>query len=155
MESRVPVLVMEKAFVADSGGPGRMRGGLAQRIRFRKRDEDGMEMLVSVYPEGVDNPIKGLFGGLPGLGARGRIISATSEEIHDCGTGQLVSLFRTDEVVELILGGGSGFGDPSERDHVAVARDLKLGLITSDHAAHHYSQSAKPSTTQANTAPYA
>lgn len=155
MESRVPVLVMEKSFVPDSGGAGKMRGGLAQRIRFRKRDEDGMEMLVSVYPEGVNNPIKGLFGGLPGLGARGRIVSATGAELHDCGTGQLVSLFRTDEVVELTLGGGSGFGDPAERDHAAVARDLKLGLITSDHAAHYYSQSAKPNTTQANTITYA
>ncbi|XDB00400.1 hydantoinase B/oxoprolinase family protein (plasmid) [Sulfitobacter sp. LCG007] len=130
MESRVPVLVLEKAFVPDSGGAGRNRGGLAQMIRFRKRDEDGLEMLVSVYPEGVDNPIDGLFGGRPGLGARGRIVSEDGSVLRDCGTGELVSLYRTGEVVELILGGGSGYGDPSERAPEALARDLKLGLVT-------------------------
>src|SRR4029453_4203544 len=31
-EQRVPVLVIEKAYVPDSGGPGRHRGGLGQRV---------------------------------------------------------------------------------------------------------------------------
>jgi 5-oxoprolinase (ATP-hydrolysing)/N-methylhydantoinase A len=142
MESRVPVLVLEKAFVADSSGAGRTRGGLAQIVRFAKRDEDGLEMLVSVYPEGVNNPVDGLFGGQPGLGARGRIMSRSGDLLHDCGTGQLVSLFTTDEVVELILGGGSGFGDPAERADDAIARDLKLELITPDQAAAIYPRNA-------------
>ena len=84
MESRVPVLVLEKAFLADSGGAGRHRGGLGQVVRFRKRDDDGLEMLVSVYPEGVDNPIPGLSGGQAGGGARGLVQGADGRLVRDC-----------------------------------------------------------------------
>ena len=38
LEQRVPVLVTEKAYVPDSGGPGRHRGGLGQRVSVRKLD---------------------------------------------------------------------------------------------------------------------
>ena len=34
METRAPVLVLEKTLVADSGGPGRHRGGLGVRTRI-------------------------------------------------------------------------------------------------------------------------
>jgi 5-oxoprolinase (ATP-hydrolysing)/N-methylhydantoinase A len=130
MESRAPVLVLEKTYQPDSGGAGRHRGGLGQRVRLRKRDEDGRDMLVSVYPEGVSNPIQGLFGGAAGGGARGRVIDASGRMLRDCGTGELVTLARTGEIVELVLAGGAGFGPPGERDKAAVARDLALGLVT-------------------------
>ena len=55
-EARVPVLVLEKAYLPDSGGAGEHRGGLGQRVRLRKLHDDGMTTLVSVYPEGVKNP---------------------------------------------------------------------------------------------------
>ena len=34
VRTRVPVLVVEKAYVTDSGGAGQHRGGLGQRVRF-------------------------------------------------------------------------------------------------------------------------
>ena len=40
-ETRVPALVIEKAFMADSGGAGRRRGGLGQVISARKLENDG------------------------------------------------------------------------------------------------------------------
>ncbi len=70
-ETRVPVLVLEKAYLPDSGGPGRHRGGLGQRVRIRKLDDDGQTTLVSVYPEGVNNLTPGLFGGLAGRRGQG------------------------------------------------------------------------------------
>ena len=146
MESRVPVLVLEKSYLPDTGGPGCMRGGLGQVVRFSKRDEDGQEMLVSVYPEGVDNLIDGLFGGMPGGGARGRVITREGKLQRDCGTGELVSLFTTDEVVELVLAGGAGYGDPQQRAQSAIARDLELGLVTHDHVAKHYGKQSSAST---------
>ena len=146
MESRVPVLVLEKSYLPDTGGPGCMRGGLGQVVRFSKRDEDGQEMLVSVYPEGVDNLIDGLFGGMPGGGARGRVITREGKLQRDCVTGELVSLFTTDEVVELVLAGGAGYGDPQQRAQSAIARDLELGLVTHDHVAKHYGKQSSAST---------
>jgi 5-oxoprolinase (ATP-hydrolysing)/N-methylhydantoinase A len=138
MESRVPIVIEEKAYMPDTGGAGEHRGGLGQRIVFRKRENDGETTLVSVYPEGVDNPIPGLFGGRPGGSARGRVLSSRGQIIVDCGTGQLVELTTTDEYVELILAGGSGYGDPAKRNAGNVSRDLALGFITPNHAAHFY-----------------
>ncbi|MFV0383300.1 hydantoinase B/oxoprolinase family protein, partial [Paracoccus sp. (in: a-proteobacteria)] len=138
MESRVPVLVLEKSFLADSGGAGRHRGGLGQVVRFRKRDQDGMDMLVALYPEGVDNPIPGLFGGQPGGGARGLVRDTAGNLLRDCGTGALITINDTAEIVELVLAGGAGFGDPAQRDQAAVTRDLALGLVTPEHVERHY-----------------
>ncbi len=134
IESRVPILVLEKSYLADTGGPGRHRGGLGQRLRFAKRFDDGLPTLVSVYPEGVDNPIMGLFGGKPGGGAAGRVCDAQGRERVNCGTGQLVELTRTDDIVELVLAGGSGFGEPSERAPAALSRDIELGFVTPERA---------------------
>ncbi|MFD2236526.1 hydantoinase B/oxoprolinase family protein [Aureimonas populi] len=138
MESRVPILVIEKAFLPDSGGPGKARGGLGQIVRFRKRDDDGHVTLVSIYPEGVDNPIPGLFGGGSGGGALGRIVDGQGKVLRDCGTGALVEIREPGEIVEFVLAGGSGYGNPAERDPAAVARDLALGFVTPEHAARHY-----------------
>jgi 5-oxoprolinase (ATP-hydrolysing)/N-methylhydantoinase A len=133
MESRAPILVEEKALVADSGGAGRHRGGLGQRVVFRKLVNDARTTLASVFPEGVNNPIPGLFGGEPGGMASGKVLATDDTVIEDCGTGKLVELSGTDERVELMLGGGAGFGDPAERDAALVQRDLRLGYVTSDY----------------------
>lgn len=50
--------------------------------------------------------------------------------IRDCGTGELVTLKSDQEVVEVSLSGGSGFGDPRTRPLAAVAHDLAGGFIT-------------------------
>ena len=138
IETRVPVVVTEKAFLPDSGGPGRQRGGLAQRVRVRKRIDDGLPVQVSVYPEGVGLALAGLFGGAPGGAARAAVLGLDGQKRHDCGTGELVSLSRTDELVELVLAGGSGFGLPAERDPAALARDIEMGWVTREGAARDY-----------------
>lgn len=143
MESRAPVLVIEKTYQADSGGPGRHRGGLGQRVRLRKRDNDGRDMLVSVYPEGVNNPIPGLFGGASGGGARGQVTDAAGHLLRSCGTGQLVTLTSTNEIVELVLAGGAGFGPPEERDPEALAHDVAMGFVSPTVAGSAYGRAAE------------
>ena len=59
MEMRAPVLVLEKSFVTDSGGPGEHRGGCGVRTRLRKLHDDGLPTLASVYPEGVGVTVEG------------------------------------------------------------------------------------------------
>jgi 5-oxoprolinase (ATP-hydrolysing)/N-methylhydantoinase A len=134
----VPVLVMEKTCIADSGGPGRSRGGLGQRVALRKRDADGLPTLASVYPEGVNIETPGLFGGGAGRSARGLVRAATGAVIRDCGTGELVTLTSDREFVEVSLSGGSGFGDPRTRPLAAVAHDLAEGFITTEGAERDY-----------------
>jgi 5-oxoprolinase (ATP-hydrolysing)/N-methylhydantoinase A len=138
LEQRVPVLVTEKAYVPDSGGPGMHRGGLGQRVSVRKLESDGLPTLASVYPEGVGIEVPGLFGGKPGRSARGVVRDASGAIIQDCGTGQLVSMTTDHEVVEVCLSGGSGFGSALERPLAAIARDLAEGYITTEAAARDY-----------------
>jgi 5-oxoprolinase (ATP-hydrolysing)/N-methylhydantoinase A len=132
------VLVAEKAYVPDSGGPGRHRGGLGQRVCVRKLDGDGLPTLASVYPEGVGIAVPGLFGGKPGRSALGVVRDAAGTIIKDCGTGELVSTTTDREIVEVCLSGGSGFGSPFERPLTAIARDLVEGYITPEAASRDY-----------------
>src|SRR5262249_17865970 len=137
-EQRVPGRVVEKTYIADSAGPGRSRGGLGQRVVLRKRDADGLPTLASVYPEGVAIETAGLFGGGAGRSARGLVRDASGAIIRDCGTGELVTLWSEQEIVEGSLSGGSRFGDPRTRPRAAVAHDLAEGFIPAEGAERDY-----------------
>jgi 5-oxoprolinase (ATP-hydrolysing)/N-methylhydantoinase A len=142
-ESRAPVLVLEKALKVDSGGAGRHRGGLGQRVRLRKLYEDGLGALTSVYPEGVGLRIEGLFGGLAGRSAVGRVVDPAGDVLRDCGTGQLVELTSPGEIVEIDYPGGAGFGDPNERDRRRVLDDIADGYVSPEAAERDYGLGAK------------
>ncbi|HEY0205903.1 MAG TPA: hydantoinase B/oxoprolinase family protein [Acetobacteraceae bacterium] len=133
-EARVPVLVVEKTFLADSGGPGAGRGGLGQRVRFRKLHDDGLPTLAALFPEGAKAVLPGLAGGLPGGRAFAGVRTPDGTLLRDCGAGELVALTRTNEVAEVVFAGGAGFGDPRGRAPDRVAADLQDGLISPDAA---------------------
>lgn len=130
METRAPVLVLERTLVADSGGVGRHSGRLGVRSRLRKLYDDGLPMLVSVYPQGVGVETPGLFGGSPGGGVRGRVCDPEGNVLHDCGTGELVTLNTARQTVDVQLSLGAGYGDPEESSRDAVEADLIDGYIT-------------------------
>jgi 5-oxoprolinase (ATP-hydrolysing)/N-methylhydantoinase A len=138
MEQRVPVLVEEKTYIADSGGPGRHRGGLGQVVRVRKLADDGLPTLASLYPEGVVVRTPGLFGGAPGGPAWGGVRDADGTLLKDTGTGELVTLTRAAEIAEIRICGGSGYGDPRERSLGAIAADLADGYVTAESAMQDY-----------------
>ncbi|MER5393461.1 hydantoinase B/oxoprolinase family protein [Saccharopolyspora sp. NPDC002686] len=129
-ETRVPVLILEKAFVEDSGGAGEHRGGLGQRFALRKRHDDGLPVHVAVYPEGVKSTTPGLFGGMAGSGARGVVRDLGGSVLHDCGSGELVRISSTEEIIEIHVAGGAGYGDPAARARTDVERDLSEGIIS-------------------------
>jgi 5-oxoprolinase (ATP-hydrolysing)/N-methylhydantoinase A len=139
----VPVLVGEKALLPDTGGAGRHRGGLAQRITLRKHHDGPQPVMISVFPESVGLPVEGLFGGAPGQGASGRVVRADGAVLRDCGTGELVELGTTDVWLEAILTGGSGFGPVAERPAEAVARDLEDGFVTARGSRHDYAVASR------------
>jgi 5-oxoprolinase (ATP-hydrolysing)/N-methylhydantoinase A len=138
MEQRAPVLVIEKSFVTDSGGPGKHRGGAGVRTRLRKLYDDGLPTLASVYPEGVGVTVEGLAGGRRGGDVRGVVLDPDGNVVHDCGTGELVTLTRADRIVEVRLAGGAGYGDPRERAPALIERDVMEGIVSPDAAAHDY-----------------
>jgi 5-oxoprolinase (ATP-hydrolysing) len=138
MEARAPVLVLEKTFVTDSGGAGEHRGGCGVRTRLRKLRDDGLPTLASVYPEGVGVTVRGLHGGLPGGSVRGVVLDTQGNVTRDCGTGELVTLTRTDQIVEVRLAGGAGFGDPRARTAELVEQDVAEGVVSPESALRDY-----------------
>ena len=129
-EARVPVLVLEKTFLPDSGGAGQTRGGLGQRVRFRKLHGDGLPTLAALFPEGAKAVLPGLAGGQPGTRAFAGLRTPDGTLLRDCGAGELVTLTRADEIAEIVFAGGAGYGDPRRRAARSVAEDLQDGRIT-------------------------
>src|SRR5262249_690491 len=111
-ETRTPVLVLEKGLVADTGGAGRHRGGLGPLVRVRTLLGGGLALLARLRPDGVLPRTPGPFGGRPGGPVRGVMLDRAGEVVHDYGIGALVTLAAADQVLELRLAGGAGYGDP-------------------------------------------
>ena len=130
-ETRVPALVLEKALIPDSGGLGQYRGGLGHRIRARKLYDDGRATYVGLYPIGVSRPTDGLFGGQAGRLAGACVLDENGEVLRDVNIGALVTLTGTNEIVELCLPGGSGYGPAEQRSAQAIEKDLANEYITS------------------------
>jgi 5-oxoprolinase (ATP-hydrolysing) len=129
-EARVPVLVEEKSFLCDTGGAGEARGGLGQRVRFRKLHDDGLATLAALFPEGAKAVLPGLAGGQPGARAFAVVRAPDGTLLRDCGTGELVTLTRTNEIAEVVFAGGAGYGDPRCRSVDALVEDVLDGRIS-------------------------
>jgi N-methylhydantoinase B/oxoprolinase/acetone carboxylase alpha subunit len=58
------------------------------------------------------------------------LLDASGAVVTDYGVGQLVTLQRPDQVLELRLAGGAGYGDPGERPLELIQHDLDHGYVT-------------------------
>ena len=84
-EARTPLLVLDKTYVADSGGAGHRRGGLGQVVRLRKLFDDDGPTLASVYPEGVAVSTPGLLAAAPAAIRMAGCSTATTERSRTTG----------------------------------------------------------------------
>ncbi len=144
-ETRTPVLVLEKNYAPDTGGPGRHRGGLGQIVRVRKLHDDGRPALAGLHPDGILTRTAGLFGGRAGGPVRAVTRNADGEVEVDHGIGGLVTLTRPDEILEVQLAGGAGYADPLDRAIDEVQRDLDDGYVTREGAERDYGCAVDPS----------
>ena len=125
-ESVAPILIRRRELRIDSGGAGRQRGGLGQRIELEAASGEPFVLFLSV--ERVRNPALGRAGGAPG--ALGRIRIGDRPDLPGKGEVRI----EPGETLVFETPGGGGFGPPSERAREAVARDLAEGLISEDAA---------------------
>jgi 5-oxoprolinase (ATP-hydrolysing)/N-methylhydantoinase A len=130
-ETRTPILVERKEFIPDSGGAGRYRGGLGQRVEIHKLRDDGEPALIHIHPQGVRVDVPGLFGGEPGRRAD-LVLQGEGSALGPDDLGGLAELTYPDQHLTIELAGGAGFGPPTERLLEAVQRDLEHGLITAE-----------------------
>ncbi len=130
-ESVAPVVLWKRELLPDSGGSGKYRGGLGQRIEITSAN--GAPFIVFLSVERLKFPALGRMGGLPG--APGRIrIRGRKKDIP--GKGEL--RVKGDDTFIFDTPGGGGFGPPSEREPGALALDLKRGLVTPKRAVTDY-----------------
>ncbi len=127
-ENTAPLIIHEKALLADSGGAGRRRGGLGQRLRIRSNSS--RPVTITLRPEDRVCPPLGLCGGGPGRASQIRLNG-------DIFEGDLLDLLPGD-VLEVDLPGGGGVGRPALRDPEAIRQDIAEGLMSLETARHVY-----------------
>jgi N-methylhydantoinase B len=134
LESDSPLIVERRELLIDSGGPGRRRGALGRREVFRVPDDAYApqgEVSLAIQSGRFRLPPEGLLGGRPG--ARASFL-VNGEPGNPYGLTRL----RAGDVVVMDAAGGGGYGNPSERDREALARDVAEGRVSPESAAQDY-----------------
>lgn len=133
-EQRYPILVHERTLVADSGGAGRQRGGLATRVTIEPRVQS---VTITYGIEGKLNPPRGVRGGRDG--------AVPSAWVEDLKTGERREIpvvgrydLQSGEKVVSITPGGGGYGDPLEREVLAVLDDYRESRVSLEAAVAEY-----------------
>jgi len=128
VEWEYPVTVQRYGYVADSGGAGEFRGGLALERQYRFQLQDTQ---LQLRTDRTKYPPYGLQGGKPGSPSNNTLIRG-SERHHLAGKCTLT--INTGDVFHHVLAGAGGWGDPLKRDPKLIREDLLDGKITPDFA---------------------
>ena len=121
-ETLAPVLYHRKEYRPDSGGAGRLRGGLGQVIELGHAE--GAPFAVFALFDRIAHPARGRHGGGPG--APGSIALSGGRPLKGKGK----QIVPAGETLVLDLPGGGGYGPPAERDPARAEADLRQGLVT-------------------------
>ncbi len=134
VEAETSVTILDYGVRPDAGGPGRFRGGCGQMFRFRV-ERDGCTVLARGLERMRFRPW-GLDGGRPGAGLE---IYRTDPGGRRTRLGKVDELaVNRGDIVEILMPGGGGYGDPLERDPEAVARDVVAGFVSREAARTEY-----------------
>jgi N-methylhydantoinase B len=134
LESDSPLIVEERALLADSGGAGQQRGALGRREVFRVPDDayaPQAPVSLGIQSGRFRNPPAGLFGGKPGAKAQFLVNGLPGNPYS------LTSLQPGDTVVMDAAGGG-GYGDPTQRERAELLRDVRDGKVSREGARRDY-----------------
>jgi N-methylhydantoinase B len=129
IEADQPIVVERYAMVADSGGPGRYRGGLAleRHLRFKAN-----RATLQIRSDRRDHPPYGLDGGGPGAPSNVSIVRAGGRE--EACPAKFLTLVDDGDVLRVRLAGGGGHGNPLLREPGAVLHDVLEEKMTVEHA---------------------
>jgi len=120
-EIAVPVLTERKELIADSGGAGKHRGGLGQRVVLRNFGNGPMNIYLA--SERVRHPCFGVVGGQDG--SAGKVLKNGEKQFPK---GKVV-LKRGDRL-QVETPGGGGWGKSADRPVALIELDLAEGLIS-------------------------
>lgn len=141
-ESDTPLIVENRELLADSGGPGRMKGGIGQREVFRVPDDKYAPIPpvnLGIQAGRHIHPPEGLFGGKPGSKAQFLVNGVSGNPF---GLTQL----KPGDVVTIDAAGGGGCGNPLEREPERVESDVMEGYVSLEKAREDYGVIINPET---------
>ena len=131
LESEFPILVERYAFVPDTGGAGRFRGGLAVVREVRGLAGD---LVVGGWGCNQREAPRGFGGGGDGVPGAFEVVGADGA-IRETARSTVPGLHvAAGETLRVRTSGGGGSGDPLTRDPALVLRDLRLEKISATHA---------------------
>ncbi len=133
-EITVPILTVRREFISDSGGAGRQRGGLAQRMELQLLPGFDGPATVAVHAAGQHVPPFGLHGGRGGASAeilRDGVALTRAEKVAVAGALPLTDGAMT---VGFDTAAGGGYGSPLERALEDVQADVRDGLVSLEQA---------------------
>lgn len=125
LEQKYPLHFRELRLLADSGGPGRWRGGPASSVVYGPRLQ---KMRAFYFADYAVHAAQGVRGGLPGAAARVFKVEADGREIEVPPIGDVT--LEPGEAVRAVEAGGGGYGDPLLRDPDAVLEDVLEGWVS-------------------------
>ncbi|MFN8526365.1 MAG: hydantoinase B/oxoprolinase family protein [Chloroflexota bacterium] len=143
-EVAAPVLMREKELLADSGGAGRHRGGLGQRISFSRLPGWKNPVICNFWAHRMRVPPFGLGGGESAFPSRVYIDGQELSREEFLHKTEGFPLTDDQTVCTSDIAGGGGFGPPSERPVAAVVADVRDGLVSADTAASVYGVALQP-----------
>jgi N-methylhydantoinase B len=141
-ESDTPLIVEKRELLTDSGGPGRMKGGLGKRELFKIPDDQyaptppvnlGIQAGRYVYPA------EGLFGGKTGSKAQFLVNGVP-------GNAYGLTQLKPGDAVTIDAPGGGGCGNPFEREPEMVQQDVMEGYVSVERAREEYGVVITPET---------
>jgi N-methylhydantoinase B len=141
-ESDTPLLVESRELLSDSGGPGRMKGGIGQREVFKVPDDQYAPLPpvnLGIQAGRHIHPPEGLFGGKSGAKAQFLVDGVSGNPF---GLTQL----KPGDVVTIDAAGGGGCGNPLEREPERVERDVIEGYVSLEKAREDYGVVINPKT---------
>ena len=145
-ESDTPLIVEERGLLNDSGGPGKMRGGLGRKMVIRIPEGDTAPMsptTIAIQAGRYRYAPQGLFNGGPGTKAwflhNGQPADASGLTFCEAG-----------DVLEFHSAGGGGYGNPFDRLPENVERDVNCGYVTLERALDDYGVVIDPKTGKVN-----
>ena len=133
-ESDTPLIVEERSLICDSGGPGKMRGGLGRKFVIRVPTDDSAPeppTSIAIQAGRYRYAPRGLFMG----GSANKAQFAVNDQAGDPSG---LTLCESGDVIQFHSAGGGGYGDPLERDLQAVEQDVFNEYISIEKARDDY-----------------
>ena len=124
VESDLPLRVHGYGLVADSGGPGRFRGGLAFERSYELLAD---EAVLTMRSDRRFHPPYGIEGGEAGAPSSNTIRSTAASVVAPMPMEALQ--LRRGDVFRHVSAGGGGSGSPFERDPALVLEDVLDGKV--------------------------